>query len=312
MHNLATRSPLFKPEKVVASCDTAGLFCCWPERGMRCLLEDAQQGEIVTRKVKDKSGNYLGTIFAVNRPKLAVLPVMDRLVDHVPYCYRHRFDIAYDFTSPDRDQLLTVLDKHGELKWASRRAKKVQVESTIYAASERPRELALYPKWDDTVRLELRFTGRSLARTFKWFGASRFEHLPRLNPRKLLTHHFKLLALKDSYVTKAIRDAVKEDRERHLRTERGGAFQDRYRARSARSVKHTFDSMDVFGFKRHVWRSSRFVEELDMSWIGVVPVRLKWPEVEGRVIENTGFISENGRDWHVVTQSHLAADRSQL
>jgi hypothetical protein len=308
------------PIKVVASCDTVELFVYKPPKGMRRLIEQAQQGKIKTRNVF-KHGRYVGTIFAVNQPKPAVLPVLDWLVEHVPWCWRHRFDIAFDLEAvngADEDRCFETLDLNGILKWPSKKARKIISDHAV-RWEQKTRTISLYRKRKHTIRLELRFTGaRSVQQTMKWLGMRRFQDLVGLDARKLAHHHFKLVTCKGSYVMKAVRGAVKEDRTRYLRKAsrvEDDAFLDRYRANIARRVRHIYARMDLFQFKRGRRNAERCIEGMDLSWLGI-PSGLVWPDSGGGVFENIGSFREGVGQGQVTTNtadfepSHLHHARS--
>lgn len=262
-----------------ASKDTIEVFAQRLPRGFRRNVE-----AILQRPMRTKPCRY-GPLVQINRPPLQVLPILDWLIKSRQFgaCVS-RVDFAYDFDTqgPDEADALTEwIDHNVILKWRSRRTHKTASYSIDDGGNEygRPtnywcdkhkgRNIALYRKRLNTVRLELRFYR---AATVKRLGLNDLFEIPQINPKRLFDHHIKGRRLKESYKLKIVRRIIKEDREREIKipTRSTSNFMDIYRSRIAAQAYSIVDRICGQNLGRNG------IEDVSLDFLGI-PECLTWP-----------------------------------
>ena len=274
-----------KPTLVRASIDTIELFCRIPPKGLRTRIEAVVGRRIKIAPVIIKKGGqefHVGDRAIVNQPTLEVLPVLSKLLRYHRGVSMHQVDIAFDFHYRNEDEADhgdDQLCQHLVLKHRSRRAGKVfydNQESMYWCRGAKKgkrrfaRELLVYRKARKVVRIELRFQNAGAVRRA---GLADPEKLASINPAEIFERNLRLITMKESYIEKTVRRAVKKDRERHLRSRAtirtGSKFDyDRYRAGLADRVKGVLLDSDMQGFISGMKRSDRAVRKLDVNWVG--------------------------------------------
>ena len=150
------------PRAITAKIDTVELFFRRPPAGLRMTLEACLGRRVEIQDCHDGTGHYQGARAIVNRPSIAVLPILSQYRQHCLGCTTFRVDVAVDLEMPDErsaDSMHDWLRRNLILKWRSRQTSKVSVDDdTIYwADNRRARNLVLYRKRNanNTLRLEL-------------------------------------------------------------------------------------------------------------------------------------------------------------
>ena len=188
------------PITSIATIDTCELFHRRPPSGFRRNIEFALGRRLKIDICRDKYGNQQGQRMIVNRPNLAVLPVLGEYRNDWG-CTTYRVDVAVDFHMPNLKSAKLfhgVVDRCGVLKWRSPQTTKSHLEDddgwiTVYWCDDRrARNVILYHKRHDPriVRLELRFMNSTAVRRA---GLMYPTSLEDINPAALFNHHFKLV-----------------------------------------------------------------------------------------------------------------------
>ena len=268
------------------SIDTIELFFPKPPEGLRTHLEAALGRRIQIEDCFDrKTGEVWGVRAIVNRPNPSVIMLASELLEANKSACVHRVDIAVDFQCSSEDlawTLFWLLEPHLVLKWRSRRATKERVETTIYwGKGRRNRNLVVYMKKVDTIRLELRFHG---SRVVRRAGLANPAKLLGLNPRSKLEHNITLASLTDRFIQKAVRRAVSKERERHMkdrsvrrRSPRTQLFVDRYRSSLARRVEYSLRRADMQRLSSAL--RARGTHKIPVGHLLNIPECLSWPDV---------------------------------
>ena len=245
------------PRAITAKNDTIELFFRRPPAGLRKTLEACLGRRVEIKDCLDGTGYYQGARAIVNRPIVAVLPILSRYRQHVPGCTTFRVDVAADLEMPDEPSAEAMhdwLDRHLILKWRSGQTRKVRVDdTTIYWADHRrARNLVLYPKAGNTLRLELRFLNTAAVRRA---GLDDLTQLAQLDPAALFAHHVKAVQLLPAYVAKVL------DRSRNV---------------SPARALHVLDQLDMQNFVSGQRHTERKVETVSPFKI---PTALTWEAV---------------------------------
>jgi hypothetical protein len=145
------------------SIDTIELFFQKAPTGLRTRLEAAVGRRIRIQKCLDATGYQRGVRVILNRPNPRTLKVASHLLQANHSATLCREDIAIDFETTSEEAaraLLKLLDRHLVLKWRSPSATKKRFDTTVYWTQGRPnRNLVIYAKAAQTIRLELRYIG---------------------------------------------------------------------------------------------------------------------------------------------------------
>jgi hypothetical protein len=156
-----------------ASIDTIELFFKRPPEGLRTRLEAAHGRRIKIEDCFDRTtGEVWGVRAIINRPNRWVIMIARELLQANRSACIHRVDIAFDFDTSSEESagmLAKVLDRHLILKWRSPKATKRRDDTTVYWVDvkrkrRRRRNLVIYDKGPQTIRLELRFYGSQAVR----------------------------------------------------------------------------------------------------------------------------------------------------
>jgi hypothetical protein len=164
--------------------------------GSRTALEAAHGRRFEMKDCIDwKTGEIHGVRAIINRPSQRVVVVAAELLQANRSACVSRVDIAVDLQTESEESaetLAKVLDRHIVLKWRSPKATKnrfdtrVDPGATVYwvnlrrRAKRRPkRNLVMYQKIPQTIRLELRFFGSQAVRRA---GLANPARLLELNP----------------------------------------------------------------------------------------------------------------------------------
>ena len=257
-----------EPAATAASIDTVEVFALWLPRGFRRQVEEitGERLMIIPRR--------RGLIVPINRPPLEVLPILDNLIkDRRHGACSSRVDVAYDFLMESvaaADQLTCWIDHYVILKWRSRLTRKWEDEGTIYWCDRhKGRNIALYRKPGNVVRLELRFFR---AQTVKTHGLSDVTKLPSVDPKVLFEHHVGGRQLSEKWKAGIIRRAVSEDARRHLKNPTSGKHADRYRSEIAKRINDTLDRAYYVYELHRQWPRER----VDLGFLGI-PDQLTLP-----------------------------------
>ena len=241
------------PVKVRVSIDTIELFFQRAPAGLRTRIEAALGRRIEIKPCLDATGYRQGVRAIINRPNRRVLTVASELKKENRSARVFRVDVAADCeTANDQSEeaLASILDRNLVLKWRPATSTKHSVLSTVYWANGcRSRNLAMYYKRARTIRLELRFLNSRSVRRAKLANPAALAHL---DPRKLLAHNLKLVALTERHISNMKRRAVSKDRKRHIQkraeASRSGdseLFHDRYRSGIAGRVDYILRHLDM-------------------------------------------------------------------
>jgi len=258
-----------RPAATVITVDTVELFLRRPPRGLRGKVEAATGERPHTEDVVDRTKRWRGARLIVNRPNRSTLKLMSRLVrDRRLGACVSRVDIAVDF-SMDReegaDALFGWLDRHVILKWRSPRSRKKVMDGTVYWADKRrARNLVVYMKAIDVVRLELRFFN---ARAVMRAGLNNLEMLESVDMNKLIGHNLKAESFTERHILNVVRGTFKQDMVRHQRNQgrRYHDVTDLYRSRIPARIRSTLtERADI-----QEMRAGRGTENIEMSWLGV-------------------------------------------
>lgn len=261
-----------------ASIDTIETFCpMFP----RAFVGDVES--IVGRRPEVRRGDHGGFRIGINRPPAQVLPVIRQHVeDRENRAVVRRVDLAYDLTTDDPDGLAAWLDHRLVLKWRSPSARKVVYRTTIYWCDKtKARNIALYQKRSDVIRLELRFFR---AATVRRAGLHDLDRLPTINPKELFDHNVRAWRLSEKYAIKVMRNAVKDDIKRS-RGKNGSRFLDAYRSTIAKRVRSILLRIDG----QMLGRSAS--EDVDLELLHI-PEELTWPSL--RALDNSEEIAGVG------------------
>jgi len=138
----------------------------------------------------------------------------------------------------------------------------------------------MYYKRARTIRLELRFLCSGSVRRA---NLARPAHLIGLDPRKILAHNVKLVFLTERYIRNRIRQAVRQDRERHKKTRpetsrfpRLEFFRDQYRSGTAKRTESILRRTDMQ--EAHSWLGPADVERVPIGELFNIPNFLSWPD----------------------------------
>ncbi|HZP69243.1 MAG TPA: hypothetical protein VFB29_04805 [Pseudolabrys sp.] len=204
--------PPVKPAAINSRLHTIELFAHTPPAGFRSEIERCLGRKITITPCRDKSGYVHGYRAIINDPPLAVLPVLQRIVDANNDVSVHRVDIAldYKFLNEVEAQLWRIfLNKHVLLKWPPRNARRSYVGDSEYfvhieAGSKRPRRNGIiYPKEGGlVVRFELRFLGSGPVRRA---GLAEPKRLARINPAEKFERHVRVASIKPSMLKRLLR-----------------------------------------------------------------------------------------------------------
>ena len=287
--------------KVRPSIDTIELFIRWAPKGLRTRIEAALGRRIEIKPCLDATGYRHGVRAIINRPSRRVLTVASQLLKENRSACVFRVDVAVDFetvTERSADALESFLDTHLVLKWRPAASTKLSVRSTVYWANGcRSRNLTMYYKRARTIRLELRFLNSRSVRRAKLANPAT---LARLNPRKLLAHNLKLVALTERQISNMKRRAVSKDRKRHIqkradasRSGNSELFLDRYRSGIAGCVETLLRRINM-----QEGRSSFRTTSLDSVPIGAllnIPDFLSWPDEPQRssIVNESRVVTRN-------------------
>jgi hypothetical protein len=266
MPNIPAAAPEIKAART--SVDTIEVFAQRLPLGFRRQVE-----AILQRRVQIKRCRH-GFLVPINRPPAQVLPILNWLIKnrHFGAC-ASRVDVAYDFDmeGPDEADALTEwIDHIVVLKWRSSRTHKTNYGTTVYWADKhKGRNIAVYRKGFNTIRLELRFFR---AATVRRAGLDDLSKLPQINPKELFDHHVKGRHLTKTYKIKAMRKAVKEDKERATKNPMVNAsnFTDIYRSRIAMRIQNLLNRIDGQSL------GSRGIEDVSLECLRI-PVLLTRP-----------------------------------
>ena len=246
------------PITSIATIDTCELFHRRPPSGFRRNIESALGRRVKIDICRDKYGNQQGQRMIVNRPNLAVLPVLGEYRNDWG-CTTYRVDVAVDFHMPNLKSaklLHGVVDRCGVLKWRSPQTTKSHLEDddgwiTVYWCDDRrARNVILYHKRHDPriVRLELRFMNSTAVRRA---GLMYPTSLEDINPAALFNHHFKLVEFRPEYI-----ERMSENR------------------RQAERVRSRYTRLDLQSFLRGKHHPERMVK--DISELLPLPAKLDW------------------------------------
>jgi hypothetical protein len=267
------------------SIDTIELFFRIPPEDLRTRLQAAHDERIQIEDCVDRrTGEVWGVRAIINRPNRRVIMIACELLQANKSARLSRVDIAVDFQTSSEESartLLKLLDRHVVLKWRSRRATKDSVDTTVYwGKGGRNRNLVLYVKKFETIRLELRFHGSQVVRRA---GLANPARLLGLNPRSKLEHNITLASLTDRFIQKAVRRAVSKDRVRHMkerpvrrRTSRVELFYDRYRSNIARRVESGLRRIDMQRLSSAT--RARGSQKVPLGHLLSIPEFLSWPD----------------------------------
>lgn len=253
-----------------ASVDTIEVFARHLPRGLRRAIEAiiGRRAQITPRIVR---GRVIGHRIAVNRPPLAVLPVLADLVsDRALHAVVSRIDVAYDFATDDPSGLMAWLVEYIVLKWRSRRASMWRVKTTTYWCDRhKGRNVAVYHKRRHVVRFELRFLRAAAVRRAE---LDDLFQLPEIDPEVLFRHHVKACNLSERRVRRIVRRTVAGERTASAKSlRRRSEFVDAYRSRIAERVR---------GFFVRFEEDQRLVafagEDVNLDHLRV-PCELTWP-----------------------------------
>ncbi len=273
--------PPAKPLATVATPDTVGVFMRWPPRGLRRLLMAAATAE---RDVQIRRCPGGGIRAEVNRANTAVILLMRRLAgDRRLISCVSRVDIAVDFRMRDEDEARALFDwltRRAKLKWRSKRGRKQYPREidqrrgalwVLWTGRHRPRDLCVYVKPGNVVRMELRFQKAAAVRRA---GLDKLEELENLDVRKLIGRNIKTEKLTERRITSIIRKTHKEDMIRHRASKRRGdhPVTDQYRARIRARVRRMLSQLDM-----QEARPRTGTEKIEMDWLSI-PMRVTIPE----------------------------------
>ena len=279
--------PDLKLENVTATVDTIEQFSVRPPPGLRMTIERALSRRIEIKHCRDKTGYLRGVRAIVNRPNLAVLPVLSNYRRHTNGCSTCRVDVAIDFTTDSEDAakvLYNFLEQHVVLKWRPAGSRN-WVESTTYWIEDwrrKSRNLCLYWKGLKTIRLELRFLNSRSVRRSRLDNPSKLRDL---DPALLFQHHLRVVRPTERYVNEVKRRAVRDDRLRHLskgigkrpstkKAKKSAQRKDRDRAKLPARVEHIYGTvgMQEFVSGRH---PEHAIRKVSMDFLQI-PTRLEW------------------------------------
>jgi hypothetical protein len=181
-----------KPTTTRATADTVELFCRgYLPKGFRKTVERAQGARIKIKPCIDRTGFTQGFRAAINRPRRAGLPVLQKIIDTDRRFCVSCTDCAidFDFANPaDADGWFAYLRQNLCLKWSrGRRYLDLMDRGTVYwSEAGGRRNLILYRKTPCKIRLELRLlNARPVARA----DLSDPKNLAELNPQNLFARH---------------------------------------------------------------------------------------------------------------------------
>ncbi len=276
-------APPAKPLATAASPDTVGVFMRWPPSGLRRLLTATATAELDVQ-IRGCPGG--GIRAEVNRPNTAVIELMRRLAgDRRLICCVSRVDIAVDFIMRDKDEaraLAEWLVRQIILKWRSKRGRKryptVEQEQrgafwVLWTGGHKPRDLCVYLKPGNVVRMELRFQKAAAVRRA---GLDKLEELENLDVQKLIGRNITAARLTERRITSIIRKTHKDDMIRHRASKRRGdhPVTDQYRARIPARVRRMLSQLDM-----QEARPRTGTEKIEMDWLSI-PMRVSIPEKE--------------------------------
>ena len=273
--------PPAKPLATVATPDTVGVFMRWPPRGLRRLLMAAATAE---RDVQIRGCPGGGVRAEVNRPNTAVIELMRRLTgERQLICCVKRVDIAVDFRMRDEEEARALagwLVRQIKLKWRSKRGRKRYLREedqrrgafwVLWTGGHKPRDLCVYVKPGNVVRMELRFQKAAAVRRA---GLDKLEELENLDVRKLIGRNITAEKLTERRITSIIRKTHKDDMMRHRASKRRGdhPVTDQYRARIPARVRRMLSQLDM-----QEARPSTGTEKIELDWLSI-PTRVTIPE----------------------------------
>jgi len=205
-------APDMKAERVTATVDTIELFFVRPPKGLRKSIEKPLGRRVKIRNCYDNTGYFRGVEASINRPNLAVLPLLNNYRRYTNGCSTCRVDIAYDFVMESEAAakvLRNYLEQYVLMKWRARGSRD-WVGSTVYWLKEgKTRNLCMYWKRHQTIRLELRFLN---SRSVRRAGLDDIAGLRHLNPAPLFEHNIKVVRFTEQYIGDVTRRTVKDDR----------------------------------------------------------------------------------------------------
>ncbi len=258
-----------RPAATVITVDTAEVFLRRPYAGLRGQVEAATGERPHIEDVVDRTKCWRGARLIVNRPNRRALSLMSGLIgDRRLGCCISRVDIAVDFSmdgDEGADALFGWFDRHVILKWRSPRSRKKCMDGTVYWADKcRARNLVVYMKAINVIRLELRFFN---ARAVRRAGLNKLETLESVNMKKLIGHNLKAERFTERHILNVVRRTFKQDMVRHQGNQgrRYHDVTDLYRSRIPARVRSTLtERADM-----QEMRAGRGTENVDMSWLGV-------------------------------------------
>jgi Phage replication protein CRI len=208
------------PLKSQATIDTVELFMR-ATRGLRGSIERA-----TGRSAQIKDCGRWGVRVIFNRPTATCLTCIADIMRRERHCTICRVDVAVDLhvnSEDEADALTDWLDRHLVLRWRSSKTRKLVIDTTVYWCDQtKGRNIAVYRKHRQTVRLELRFYRAASVRRA---GLDDPTALACINPKRLIDHHLTARRLTERHKRKVMR--------------RAGS------ARMARRARHILDLIDA-------------------------------------------------------------------
>jgi hypothetical protein len=267
---------------VIASIDSIELWVRLLRPDWRPAIERALGHPIEIRRCKNRELGYCGHRIIVNRPSLAVLPLLNDILNSSDDACVSRIDVAYDFRCYDpRLELTAYFSDHVVLKWGgAQRFSEYDEERATTTVNWKDfrgdprrtrRSLTAYQKLENnSSRLEYRML-RAATKT------SDLMQLVELNPRTVFLDNIKLLRLSDRYANHIKRKlAMKCNRlPTHSRNTNSLAFIKRQA--SAPQCRYQIEPFGMQEF--HCQERDNLVgkvTEIDINKL--LPTRLTWPD----------------------------------
>jgi hypothetical protein len=279
--------PDIELERVTATVDTIELFFVRPPIGLRRAIEEPLGRRIEIKECRDRTGYLRGVRAIINRPNLAILPVLSQLRNRGGCTCR--VDVALDFVMESEDAakvLRNYLEQRVVMKWrpAGRRSWRGTTTYWVDIEERKPRNLCLYWRSLNTIRFEVRFLN---SRAVRRAGLDDPSELKHLNPLPLFQHNIKVVHFTDQYVKKAMQRTVRDDRLKHLSKgtgkrpvteakKRSDQFNDQYRAHLPRRVRHIFDTMGMQEFVSRAY-PDRAIRKVSLDFLQI-PTRVDWSQ----------------------------------
>jgi hypothetical protein len=147
-------------------------------------LQDRAAGRVIEPKPSKRWG--FCSIRLHHPPDALLRYIADRIGHHV-----HRFDIAYDFVTPDPVALKALLDLTLTQPWRGQRATTTVADKRYWGPAWHRRNFVTYPKRDG-VRLELRIYRKEACENHGIFTVSDLRRLDDAAVAALLDHEVRI------------------------------------------------------------------------------------------------------------------------